>query len=332
MGYRSIAMVTVTVSISLITDILYFVYVKSVLKNKFIFHGFEKGIFKSLFIYTSFIAINLIVDQVNWNMGKFLLGRFKGTEAVAIFSVGYSLYHYYSMFSSAVSSVFAPRVHKIVNATVGNNQEQRNQLTDLFVKIGRIQFLLLGLIASGLVFFGKPFIAFWAGPGYDESYYTMILLVLSSTIALIQNIGIEVQRAKNKHQFRSLVYVVMALINLILSIFLCQKYGATGAAFGTALSLVLANGVAMNVYYHKECNINIIAFWRNILSMSKGLIPPVAVGILISIFDLYSIWNLLLGIIIYAAVYCAAMWFLGMNRYERGLLLKPLFKILKREQ
>ena len=157
MGYRSIAMVTVTVAISLITDFLYFIYVTCKLKNRFVFHDFEKGIFKSLFVYTSFLAINLIVDQINWNVDKFLLGRFKGTEVVAIYSVGYALYQYYAMFSSSVSSVFTPRVHKIVNSTDGNDVERKRQLTELFVKVGRIQFLLLGLIASGLVFFGKAF-------------------------------------------------------------------------------------------------------------------------------------------------------------------------------
>ncbi len=331
-GYRSIAMVTVTVSISIITDLIYFIYVKGVLKNKFIFHSFEKGIFKSLFAYTSFLAINIIIDQINWNVDKFLLGRFKGTEVVAIYSVGYSLYQYYAMFSSAVSSVFTPRVHRLVNATDGNEVAKKQQLTELFVKVGRIQFLLLGLIASGLVFFGKPFIHYWAGSGYEDSYYVMLLLVLPASIALIQNIGIEAQRAQNKHKFRSIAYLIMALINLVLSIFLCQKYGAIGSAIGTAMSLVIANGLVMNIYYHKRCNINILQFWKNIVRMSVGLILPIALGVVIvSFVNLYSILNLLLCIGGYSIVYCASMWFLGMNGYERGLVLKPLAKILKRK-
>ena len=333
MGYRSIAMVTVTVCISMITDLLYFIYVKGVLKHRFIFYGFEKGIFKSLFVYTSFIAINIIVDQINWNIGKFLLGRFKGTEVVAVYSVGYALYQYYASFSIAISSVFAPRIHKIVNATKENVLEQKQQLTDLFVKCGRIQFILLGLLASGLVFFGQPFIHYWAGEGYETSYYVMLLLVLPASIALIQNIGIETQRAQNKHQFRSIVYLLMALINLVLSIFLCQKYGAVGSAIGTAISLILANGLAMNVYYQKRCNMDILSFWKNIIRMSIGLIVPVAFGISIAYFvDLYSIWNLILCIGLYAIIYCVSMWFLGMNRYEKNLILKPMAKLFKRKK
>lgn len=332
-GYRSIAMVTITVSVSCFTDLLYYIYIKGALRQKFIFHDFEKGIFKSLFIYTSFLAINLVVDQINWNIDKFLLGRYKGTEVVAVYSVGYALYQYYSMFSTSVSGVFTPRVHKIVNALQEDLETQKRELTDLFIKVGRIQFLLLALLSSGLVFFGAPFIYFWAGEGYKEAYYVMLLLVLPASVALIQNVGVEIQRAENKHQFRSIIYLIMALINLILSIFLCQKWGAVGSAIGTAISLILANGFIMNIYYHKKCNIDVVAFWKNILGISLGLILPILCGVIIVRFiDLYSIWNLIVAMIAYVITYCISMWFLGMNKYEKSLILKPIAKIAKREK
>ena len=328
LGYRSIAMVTVSVSISLIVDVIYFIYVKFILKNKFIFHGFEKGLFRSLFVYTSFIAINMIVDQINNNIDKFLLGRFKGTTSVAIYSVGYTLYQYYMLFSTSVSNVFTPRIHMIIEQTAQNREMRSNKLTNLFIKVGRVQFLILGLIASGIVFFGKPFIAFWAGAGYNESYYVAILLVLPVTIPLMQNIGIEIQRAENKHKFRSIVYLIMAISNLILSIYLCQRYGAIGSAIGTAISFIIANGVIINIYYHKKCDIDIIKFWGNILRMCLGLIVPIIVGIcIVKFINLYSIWRLFLFICIYTIIYCASVWMFSMNIYERNLIKSAFRKV-----
>ena len=155
-GYRSIAMVVVTISVSIAVDACYFIYVVFVLKNKFIFHGFEHGLFMGVFSYTGFIALNMIVDQINWNLGKFLLGRYSGTVAVAVYSAGYTLYQSYMMFSTHISGVFTPRIHKISRETANDNVAQRKQVTDLFVKIGRIQFIILALVATGVVFFGKP--------------------------------------------------------------------------------------------------------------------------------------------------------------------------------
>lgn len=331
-GYGAIGLVAVTVGLSFIFDGIYLFYVFSVLKDKFVFRGFEKGLFKSLFVYTAFIAIGLIVDQINWNMDKFLLGRFKGTEAVAVYSVGYSLYNYYLMISVAISGVFTPRIHKIINETKDDHGLQRTKLTELFVKVGRIQFLILGLIASGVVFFGKPFISFWAGNGYDEAYYVALLLILPASIALIQNLGIEIQRAQNKHQFRSIVYLVMAIINLCLSIVLCQKYGAIGAAIGTAIALILANGLIINIYYQNRCNLNIICFWKNILKMCLGLIMPAIFGTVINYcFNLYDMWSLLLFIACYSIVYCVSVWLFAMNNYERNLIKIAFRKVAKRK-
>lgn len=292
----------------------------------------EKGIFKSLLAYTSFIALNTVIDQINWNIDKLLLGRFKGTAEVAIYSVGYTLYGCYMMFSTSISGVFTPRIHKIVNSTTNNSSEQRAQLTELFTRVGRLQFMILALIASGIVFFGKFFItSIWAGKGYDDSYYVALLLVIPASIALIQNMGIEIQRAENKHQFRSIAYAVMALVNLGSSIILCQKFGAIGSAIGTAISLVLANGVVMNFYYNRHCNIDIPFFWKNILRQSVGLIIPLCVGTsIVLLIPIRSILIFSACIITYTATYCISMWIFGMNDYEKDLVTKPLKRLLRR--
>ena len=331
-GYRSIAMVVVTVSITLLIDIVYLIYVLFKMKEKFLFGNCEKELFKSLFTYTAFIALNTIIDQINWNIDKLLLGRFKGTAEVAIYSVGYTIYTCYMLFSTSVSGVFTPRIHKIVNECKNDNEKQRIELTRLFIKVGRIQFLILSLISSGIVLFGNYFITnIWVGEGYDNSYYVALLLVLPASIALIQNLGIEIQRAENRHQFRSIIYSIMALINLGLSIILCKKFGAVGSAIGTAISLVIANGLIMNIYYNRKCNIDIPLFWKNILHQTTGLVLPVCVGILIVRFvTMASLFSFVLCVFTYSAIYCISMWVFGMNAYEKDLVRKPLKKMFKR--
>lgn len=133
------------------------------------------------------------------------------------------------------------------------------------------------------------------------------------------------------HQFRSVVYFFMAIINLVLSIILCQKYGATGSAIGTAISLIIANGLIMNIYYHKKINIDIIYFWKSILQQARGLIIPIISGFLIVKFvNLNSIIILFSSILIYSLIYCISEWFIGMNKYEKDLIKKPINKVLKK--
>ncbi len=329
MGYRSIAMVLVTVIIGIITDIIYTVYVFAKLKEKFVFKAFEKGILKSLFVFTSFIAINIIVDQINFNIPKLLLGRYCGTAVVAVYAVGSTLYSYYIMFSTAVSGVLTPRIHHIINKSKGDIKELKASLTDIFIRVGRIQFIILALVATGIIFFGKSFILnIWAGEGYEEAYYVVVMLVLSGMTPLIQNLGIEIQRALNLHKFRSIVYLIMAGLNFVLSIILCPQYGAVGATVGTVVSMTVANGFIMNVYYNKKCHIDILAYWKSIIMLARGLIIPIITGIVIlKLVDLNRLLNLAACILLYSVIYTVSMWFLGMNDYERELVLVPIKRI-----
>ena len=332
-GYRSVAIVTITIVLALFTDTTYLLFVIGHLKEKFVFRSFEKGLFREIFTYTSFIAINMIVDQINWNIDKLLLARYKGTVSVAVYSVGYTLNNYYSMISTAISGVFTPLVHRIISDAHSDLIVQKKQLTDLFTRVGRVQFLILVLVASGLIFFGKPFIRFWAGEGYGDAYYVVLLLTVPATVPLIQNVGIEIQRAENKHKFRSIVYLLMALVNLGISMVFCQWWGAIGSALGTAISLVFANGVLINIYYQKKCNIDMISFWKSILRMFKGLIVPIIVGVLIMMFVKFnSLIQLTCWIVLYSAVYCVNIWTFSMNDYERGLVTKPIKSLVQKDK
>ena len=330
-GFRSVAIVSVTVGFSVIADVIYIYYVLFVLKQGFLWSGCEKGIVKNLVVYTSFIAINLIIDQINWNIDKLVLARFQGTVAVAVYTVGYTLNTYYNMVSTAVSSVFTPLVHSIVNKYKNRQLEQRAQLTQVFTKVGRVQLMILGLFGTGLVLFGKPFIAFWAGDGFDEAYYVVLLLALPATVPLIQNVGIEIQRALNKHKFRSIAYLIMAVLNFGASVYLCQLWGPIGCAIGTGASMIIANGLIINIYYHKRCNIDIIAFWKSILRLLPGIIIPFLLFIIaVSFLPVSkSLVSLAVWVPCYTAVYCVSVWFLSMNRDEKKLVSRMIFKIIR---
>ena len=53
-GYRSVAIVIVTISLALFTDIMYLFFVIGCLKEKFVFYGFEKGEFNRFLLVSEF--------------------------------------------------------------------------------------------------------------------------------------------------------------------------------------------------------------------------------------------------------------------------------------
>lgn len=326
MGYKSIGLACTTSAITIIVGISNAVFCFKKLKIRFKFQKLDNSLMKEMTKFSSYIFINMVIDQINWNVDKFIIGRYRGTAAVAVYGIAAQINVYYISISTSISNVFIPRVNRIV-AETNNNEE----LTSLITRIGRVQFIILSLICSGLIFFGHPFINLWAGSNYSDAYSIMLLLVIPVTIPLIQNIGIEIQRAKNMHQFRSWLYLVIAIANICISIPLTKKYGGGGAAIGTAISLLLGNGLIMNWYYHKKVGLDMKYFWGQIMKFVPSLLPPVIIGILMNLFvDLYQINTFFLCGIIYVIIFCLSMWFLGMNRYEKALISSPLMKVLRK--
>lgn len=326
MGYGSMGMVSVTTFLTFLLLIANMFYCFKKLHIRFAFRGLQIGLLKEMWVFTFFIFLNQIIDQINWSVDKFLLGRLVGTTAVAVYGVGGQINTLYLQFSSSISNVFVPKVNRIV---AESNDD--NQLTRLFTKVGRIQFMVLGLILSGFAFFGIPFIKIWAGPGYDDSYAVALLLIIPVTVPLIQNLGIEIQRAKNMHKARAVVYLAIAIANVFISIPLIKLMGPAGAALGTAISLIAGNIIFMNWYYHVRIGMNMFYFWKEIAKFIPALIAPCVVGIIIMKFaSITGLIKLGVFVIIYTIVYGFSMYFLGMNEEEKQLVMGPIRKILRK--
>lgn len=325
MGYGSIGMVSVTTLLTLLVLVMNIYYCFHNLHIRFCFKEFQIRLLKEMWLFTFFIFINQIIDQINWSVDKFLLGRFAGTTAVAVYGVGGQINSMYIEFSSSVSNVFVPKINRIV----AESNDDR-ELTKLFTKVGRIQFIILGLILSGFIFFGFPFVKIWAGSDYADSYVIALLLIAPVTVPLIQNLGIEIQRAKNMHKARAVVYLFIALANIAISIPLIKFMGPVGAALGTAISLLAGNIVFMNWYYHARIGMNMFYFWKEITKLSKGLVIPCIIGFIIMKYvNIIGIVKLGMFVIIYVVVYLFSMYFFGMNSTEKNLVLGPFKKIFK---
>lgn len=322
MGYGSVSMVVVTTALTVARLVLNVWFCFRKLHVRICFRGFRWRLLREIWGFTFFIFLNLIIDQINWSVDKVLLGRMAGTTAVAIYGLGGQINTMYGQAGRIISAVFLPRVNRLTAEHRGDWA-----LTELFTKVGRVQFLVLGLILSGFVFFGRPFLHFWGGEGYAESYAVTLWLIVPLTVPLIQDLGIEIQRAKNLHRTRSVVYFIVALANVALSIPLIRRFGPTGAAVGTAAALVAGNILFMNWYYGKRIGLDIGYFWKQIAAILPGLLLPCALGVLIMhLSPAPGFLTMAAQIALYTAVYCGSVYAFSMNADEKNMILGLLYR------
>lgn len=327
-GYKALAMVIVTTIFNVVTLLINYWYCKKRLGIEVRYGKFDFKFLKEVSVYSFWIFLNAIMDKIYWSTGQFVLGIYRGTVAIAIYAVAIHLQNMFMMFSTAITGVFLPKVTAMV--AKGDNEKD---ISDLFIRTGRIQYILLSLILTGFIIFGRSFINLWAGEGYQEAYLYALMFFIPLTVPLIQNMGIIILQARNQMKFRSLLYIVIAVVSLVSSFPLAKYYGGMGCAISTAGALVLGQIIIMNIYYQRKQHINIIRFWKEISNMS--LVPIAFISIYLVFqaeIDIYttSFMNFTIGIVAFLSLYVPLFWKLSMNSSEKELFMQPVLKVLKR--
>ena len=225
----------------------------------------------------------------------------------------------YMQFGTQIASVFYPKVSILYQEENGNQK-----VSDLFVRVGRVTFMIIMLILSGFIVFGKEFLLIWVGEGYTEAYYVAIVVMIPFSVDLAQNLALAILQVKKQYSFRAKIYLLSALINVVTTVIFASYFGIVGAAISTGLSMFITSGLIMNWYYLKKANLDIVRFWKETF---KIITVSMVMMTLVLLIKQYMSWNsvglLQLGIeiILFALIYVSAMYKFIMTSDEKKQML-----------
>jgi O-antigen/teichoic acid export membrane protein len=298
---------------------LAYIYAKLNLKVKL--HKWDNGLFKESFGYTILMFVQSLVGQLNSNLDNMVIGAVINAATVSIYSIGLQLYAMFEQFAIAFSDLMLPTISKQVVEGASNFE-----LENTVIKIDRLEFMALAAALCGFTLIGRDFLYLWLGPGYEMAWLVAIILMFPTMIPLVQNVCLSILRAKNKMMFRTGAICCMAVFNLIVTIFGVQRYGAIAACIGTALGLVGANIIAMNIYYVKVLKLNVFRIFKNVFSRTWVCCLMASLSlVVVNKLDLELSWGTwLLKVAIFIVVYGVMLYFFGMNSSEKRLLKSKL--------
>lgn len=315
-GYKLIMIAIISIIASVVMKLLYALYCKRVIRIHFSFRGYDKAWIKEVFLFSFFIFLNILIDFLYNSTDKLILGSVAGTLEVTIYEFGVFFQTYFQDLSTTMSGVYMPSI-----VSLYEKDKDMKAISDLFLRVGRLQMIILALALSGYCLIGKEFIQLWLGSGYDRSYYIGLLIMIPTIIPLTQNIGISVLRAMNIHKYRSYMYLAIAILNVGISIPLAKVYGGIGAAIGTAFANVCGQILFMNWFYSKKVGIDIATYWKDLIKIIGMTIVPAVLGVIIKRFYQVDSWlSLIIFAVVYSAVYFILYYFVLANTYEKGLV------------
>ena len=222
-----------------------------------------------------------------------------------------------------MSGVFVPQINRIVAKTNDNTV-----LVQLMARVGRYQMIIFWYLFGSFIVLGQYFVYLWAGPANRDAYWLCLIMVLPIMIPLTQNTGIEIQRAKNRHKARSLIYVLTACVDIAISVLLIPYIGYWATAIGYITSILLGTGLFMNWYYHTRIGLNMVYFWKTQLPVIGLAITVTCTCILgTRILPVNSISTFIIWGIIYTILFGVGTLFTGLTNDER----KKTINLIKRK-
>lgn len=320
LNVKSIGIVLSDLCVSLILYLFVILYNKIILKEKAKFYYFDKEVLKTSFLFSVAIFLQAIINQVNQNLDSVILGIMTNSTIVTLYSIALTLYTSFNSLVSVVSGMFGAQAARLVV-----NGTSKKELTDFVIIPGRIQLIIAGLAITGFLLFGKNFLKLWVGDNFLEAYYIVLILIIPVVIPLIENVTEAILDAMLKRMGRSIILFIMCIMNVIISILLIRKIGYIGAAFGTAISVIIGNGIFLNIYLKKVVGLQILRMLKEIF---KGIWLSNLLSIILGTFLLQlpdTIIGFLLKIVIYTIIYLICTYFFGMNQSEK-IYVKLFFK------
>lgn len=322
-GYSCVSIIVIhlsTMAVTLLINILYCIKVLSIcfdLKQK------DAALLKNIIQFAGFIVLQSIMDQINWQIDKFILARTHGTEEISLYSVGATFNRYYITFAAALSNVFIAQVNRL---QARNDKENINKL---FIRSSRAFAYCVWLFITAFIIFGNQFVLRWAGNEYGNSFFIGVLLMLPVTASLTMGLAQDIARAMNKHQLQIIINFSICIINGIVSIPLAVRWGAHGSAFGTFIAEICMCLVAEPLYYKKVLGLDMKQLFIQLSKIVPGLIIPIIYGIIIIKANIIkpNYTNIAMLGTLYIIIYLVSMWIFAFNESEKVIVSRVFSKV-----
>lgn len=237
--------------------VISFLFDVVIYKNKLFFPKTERSEYKYkewIFFSIPLFLSGFFAFMMHWTDNLFI-GKLLGASALGIYAIAYSLGDSLGLFQNIFMGIFSPL---IAEKFAVNKSEEINFI---FRKAASWAFgLALPLFIFFLVF-GKDLLSVIYGKSFSNGYLPLIIISSGTLIFLIVGANESILITHKKTRFLFKVNIFVFSLNIILNIVLIKLVGIMGAAFASAISLIIRSlltfiearkiaGISLDVKYN----------------------------------------------------------------------------------
>ena len=285
-----------------------------------------KDLYKTLFGFTIWTTIVAIMQRFTHSFAPSILAMTSSPEEIGLYSPAVTIEGYFYTIAVAVNGLFLPRVSQYIA------DKTEEKISELMIKVGKYQLIVMGLIFTGFVCVGKDFMIEWMnGAEYEKTYFCAMIILFPTLISSTLQIANTTVIAKKMVHYNAICMMVTGTLGLAISYVLSLYIGSLGVCIGTAVTSI-ANMGFMNIIYHKKAGINMFNFYKKCYLRSVPcFVLTILSGLLICHYINLSGWlGIMVEGVIVVALFAVIFFTIYFTKEEKKNAFNKIRSILKR--
>jgi O-antigen/teichoic acid export membrane protein len=298
----------------------------------FMHWGIDRHLLRLQMRYGAQLQVSRIANLISFQADRLIISFFLGIGPVAFYQIGASLLQQARQLPLLLISALVPAVSEL------DRRNNTARIRELYVRGSRY---LIGSSVPLTVFIAAaaPDIIFvWMGLGFSLSASVIRILAVGYCAATVTGVASSIAAGTGRTDIDMKFGLVMAALNIVVSVTLVRVMGFSGVIVGNSLSLTIASCLFVRMFHKQVIALPVSAFYRLCVKPCVSAVGALAACWLIDLVwrhDASSgrvvlLWILGVKAGFFCVVYAALMQRQGyFDAYDRGLVkggLRVLFR------
>jgi O-antigen/teichoic acid export membrane protein len=299
LGYGLKEVIMASLSFGLARLAIYFLIFRKMLPNVLFKPVFKPEVFKKIFSFSVFTAINGITGNLVFRVDKMIISGFLGTTAVTYYTIPFMMIQMGFGFVNSATQFIFPATSNLFSLGL------KEELKEIYQKAIKYTAVISTLFTAGFIILGGDFLTLWIGPDFAGNAKGIIPII--ALVFFFQSVGVPPFHIYNGLGF-SKVNMISSLVGssayLLVALLLIPRLNLMGTALSFTFTLlpfpfyfyylhriIESENRDLYVLLLKTLSIIVINYGLffvldNIVSIRPSIFSLLSIGVLVSILTL----------------------------------------------
>ncbi len=236
---------------------------------------FRASLFREMYGFGAKVQVSRIAQMIAFQMDRVLIGFFFNVTLVAFYDIAIRISTAMRAFPLMLTSAIVPAASEL------DTRKNRFALINLHLRGSKYLIFLSTPLACFVILHAAPLIRLWVGPGFEKSVGVLQFLALGYYLNLVSGTASTIAMGMGRPDLEMRYGIVMASLNLVLSLILIVTVGFYGAALGSVLSLAVGSFYFMHLF-HRLIGLPLGRFLKLFLwPMAASFVALFSIGVLL---------------------------------------------------